>query len=362
MTPRQKAKYPRVYPKHGAWYWVEPRTGKWIRLCEQTDPESKLLERLSQERKRFERPQGAGNARPLIDEYVLKHRDAHREKAWPSYGKYAGNALRNIDVEDIDAATVMDVLKHWKGKLPMQRTMRAFLSGFFRWCIEERKMKTNPCNELKKWLAKPKASKVYITDDHFAAIRAAMASYEYTWRGKTLTAHINTGPMMQCFVDLCYLTMQRSTEIRLLKWSQVDESEGVIHFLPTKTEDSSGIAVDIVISPEIAAVLARIRDIDGKVKRIGEANVIHALDGSEYGATAVRAAWLRAAKRVKLDGLGYTVKAIRAKGLTDARNAGYDIEDLKEAAAHSTSRQTEDYIKRRSVPVSKVRLKIPRSA
>jgi integrase len=361
MAARKKAKYPRVYPKHGAWYWVEPRTGEWIRLCAQTDPESKLLERLSQERKRFERPEGTGDMRSLIDEYVRLHKAKHRERAWPKYGEYAGSGFRNANVKDVRPSHIDKWLtKKYAGKLPMQRVMRAFLSGFFQWCIKEDKIVLNPCREVK--LSKPKASKVYITDDHFSAIRAAMASYEYTWRGQTLTAHVNTGPMMQCFVDLCYLTMQRSTEIRLLKWSQVDEAAGVIHFLPTKTEDSSGIAVDIVISPEIAAVLARIREIDGKVKRIGEANVIHALDGSGYEATAVRAAWLRAVKRVKLDGLGYTVKAIRAKGLTDARNAGYDIEDLKEAAAHSTSKQTEDYIKRRSVPVSKVRLKIPRSA
>ncbi|KAA1012975.1 tyrosine-type recombinase/integrase [Paraburkholderia panacisoli] len=361
MATRKKAKYPRVYPKHGAWYWVEPRTGQWIRLCEQTEPESKLLERLGQERKRFERPEGVGDMRPLIDEYVQLHKAKHKERAWKSYGKYAGSGFRNANVKDVRPTHVSKWLKtKYEDKLPMQRVMRAFLSGFFQWCVDDGKIDANPCKEVK--LKKPKPSTVYITDEHFSAIRAAMVSYEYTWRGKTLTSHVKTGAMMQCFVDLCYLTMQRSTEIRLLKWSQVDEAAGVIHFLPTKTEDSSGIAVDIVTSPEIAAVISRIREIDGKVKRIGEANVIHAIDGSEYEATAVRAAWLRAVKRVGLQGLGYTVKSIRAKGLTDASKAGYDITDLQEAAAHSTSKQTEDYIKRRTVPVSEVRLKIPKRA
>ncbi len=160
-------------------------------------------------------------------------------------------------------------------------------------------------------------------------------------------------------VDLCYLTAQRSTEIRLLKWSQVDREAGVIHFLPTKTEDSSGIAVDFVISPEIAAVLDRVREIDGGVQRIGEANVIHALDGTPYEPTALRSAWDRAAERVKLHDLGYTVKMIRAKSLTDAERAGYDIKALQIAAAHSDTKTTEIYLKQRDVPVSDVRLHIP---
>ena len=79
---------------------------------------------------------------------------------------------------------------------------------------------------------------------------------------------------MQCFIDLCYLTAQRSTEIRTLKWSQIDRAAGVIHFVPSKTEESSGAAVDFKITPEIEAVLDRIREIDGR-PRIGDANVIH---------------------------------------------------------------------------------------
>jgi integrase len=357
---RKKAKYPRVYQNDGSWYWVQPGTNKWIKLCRVTDSEELLLERLLAEKKKHARPEGTGDMRPLIDEYVRKHRADHKEKAWPSYGKYAGMAFRNADAAKVDATAVMQALKHWKGKLAMQRVMRAFLSGFFQWCIEEGKIKTNPCRELKGWLAKPKPSKIYITDEHFAAIRAAMVSYTYTTgAGKTITGRINTGPMMQCFVDLCYLTAQRSTEIRLLKWKDVDRERGVIHFKPTKTEDSSGIEVDFTISPEIAAVLDRIREIDGGVQRIGDANVIHALDGSQYEPTAVRSAWDRAAERVKLHELGYTVKAIRAKALTDAERAGYDIAALQIAAAHSDSKTTQIYLKQREVPVADVRLRIP---
>ncbi|MFJ2995607.1 phage integrase central domain-containing protein [Pandoraea sp. NPDC087047] len=223
-----------------------------------------LLARLLAEKKRHARPDGTGDARRLIDDYVRKHKSRHKEKAWPAYGRYAGNALRNVNVSEIDATVVMQVLKHWRDKLHMQRVMRAFLSGFFRWCIEEGQMKTNPCHELRGWLKRPKPSAVYIPDDHFSAIRGALVSYSYMRSGKKVTGKVNSGPMMQCFVDLCYLTAQRSTEIRLLKWSQVDFAAGVIHFIPSKTEDSSGIAVDVTITPEIREVLKRVQELDGR--------------------------------------------------------------------------------------------------
>lgn len=355
---RKKAIYPRVYQSDGSWYWVEPVGGKWLRLCRIDEGEVKLLERLTEEKKKHARPEGTGDMRPLIDQYVRENKAAHKEKAWPSYGKYAGVGFRNSDVRAVEPGDIKTwIATKYKGKLPMQRAMRGFLSGFFQWCVDKKLRTTNPCREVK--LKKPKPSKIYITDDDFAAIRTAMLTITYTKAdGKVITQTVPTGPMMQCFVDLCYLTLQRSTEIRLLKWSQVDRSAGVIHYLPTKTEDSSGIAVDFRITPEIDAVLARIQAMD-KTPRIGDTNVVHAVDGAQYGATAVRSAWDRACERVGLADRGYTVKTIRAKALTDAERAGYDIKALQIAAAHSNERMTQDYIKQRNVPVSDVRLSIP---
>lgn len=357
---RKRARYPRVYSKHGAWYWVEPVSGRWIRLCSLRDDETKLVERLAEERKKRERPEGAGDMRPLIDQYVRENKHLHKEKAWPKYGDYAGNGFRKVNVADIKPAHVNNWLKvKYAGKLPMQRVMRAFLSGFFQWCVEKNRRETNPCKEVK--LKKPKPRQTYITDAHFAAIRAAMLEVTYERGGKTITAHVPTGPMMQCFVDLCYLTAQRSTEIRNLKWSDVDRQAGVIHFVPSKTEDSSGVRVDFKITPEIDAVLLRIRDIDGR-PTIGEMPVIHTRKGKRYAANTILKAWKMAAERAKLTEQGYTVKDIRAKALTDGERAGYDVKALQIAAAHTSEKMTETYLKQRNVPVADVRLHVPKSA
>ncbi|WP_257818004.1 tyrosine-type recombinase/integrase [Burkholderia glumae] len=291
---------------------------------------------------------------------MRENKHTHKEKAWPKYGEYAGNGFRKVNVEDVKPGHVTNWIKvKYAGKLPMQRVMRAFLSGFFQWCIDKGRIDANPCREVK--LRKPKPRQTYITDAHFAAIRGAMLSVTYDRAGSTITAEVPTGPMMQCFVDLCYLTAQRSTEIRNLRWSDVDRQAGVIHFVPSKTEDSSGVRVDFGITPEIDAVLARVRDIDGR-STIGDAPVIHTRRGAPYAANTVLKAWKEAAKRAGLEEYGYTIKDIRAKALTDGERAGYDVKALQVAAAHTDAKMTETYIKQRAVPVADVRLTVPKSA
>jgi len=53
------------------------------------------------------------------------------------------------------------------------------------------------------------------------------------------------------------------------------------------------------------------------------------------------------------------VKDIRARALTDAKKAGYHIDELQVAGAHADRATTEGYMKQRVVPVSTVRLRLP---
>ncbi|RQQ19689.1 integrase [Burkholderia stagnalis] len=366
MSPKRKLPL-RVYVRDGSYYWVQPYTEKWKRLCRVEDGEVRMLERLAAEKAKVEKIDGTGNIPHLVDKYVRLHEKDHKEKAWPAYGRYVKRGFADVDIDQMDVPYVRQFLKdNWKDKPHMQRVMRAFLSGFFDWCIDQRSMTTNPCRDVK--LKKPKPRTTLISAQHFAAIREAMLKFTYERGGRQLTGTVPTGPMMQCFIDLCYLTAQRSTEIRNLRWavdpkdpdncSWVDRAAGVIHFRPSKTEDSSGVAVDIVISPEIGAVIERARGI-GVVKG---AFVIHTKKGKPYAANSVLKAWKVAKERAGLVDVRYTIKDIRAMALTDADAAGYDTEALKERAAHTNEDQTRDYIKSRRIPVSDIRLHIPKTA
>lgn len=346
----------RVYESHGAYYWW-PKRGKWIRLCSISDGKTKMMSRLAEEMRKAEACRGIGDTPEYVRQYVEAERHSHKEAAWPMYGEYVKAAFADVNVAQIDAAYIDEFLtQKWEGKLAMQRVMRSFMSGFCRWCIRNRLMRDNPCQHIK--LKKPKPRKAYITDDQFAAIRRALVTDKLGHR-------VPAGEMMQCYIDLCYLTAQRTTDIRLLRWSQVDDAAGVIHFVPSKTEDSSGVAVDWPITPEIRAVLNRARDLGkrtpSKVSDLLDARadktVIQTLTGAAYGATGVRSAWDRACERVGID--GFTLRDIRAKALTDAKRAGYDIDDLMVASAHTNAKTTEIYIKQRETPLSQIRLKIP---
>jgi integrase len=356
----------RVYEKAGSFYWVR-KDNKWLKLCRADEGERRMLERLIEEKRKFEPSIGSGNMPRLVNEYMdkteSKYADSFRDE-WKRRGEGVRSYFRDWDVQQLDAAAVEEFLTtNWPDKLPTQRAMKAWLSKFCGWAVRKREIEVNPCREVE--VKKPKTRKVYIPDAAFLAIRdALMLSKPHPRTGKR--AAVPTGPMMQCFIDLCYLTAQRSTEIRNLRWSvddsdpfgcsYVDRENGVIHFVPSKTEDSSGEMVDWPITPEIDAVLQRAKLLD---PAFGQRYVIRDKRGDTKTDQAVRDAWEGAMERVGLAKAPYTIKDIRAKALTDAKKAGYDIDALQAAAAHTDRSTTAGYIKQREVPVSTIRLALP---
>jgi integrase len=339
----------RVYPRSGSWYWF-PKNGPWIKLCRIEDGERKMLERLAAEMKKREGSKGTGNIPAFVEMYIAAKKGEHREKGWSNYGNPVKADFADGDLEDADTAACKRFLRNnWSTKLSMQRAMRAFLSGFFQWCKEEGYYDApNPITGMR--LVSPKPRQVYITNEHFEAIRAQLASQ----------------PMILCMVDLCYLTLQRSTEIRDLRWRKTDEKtanwvdrdNGVIHFVPSKTRESSGIAIDWPITPEIEAVLERART-TGNVK---SPYVIHTPKGGQWVNTHALKMWHKACRAAGLASYKYTIKDIRAKAMTDAKSQGYEMDALMVAAAHSDIATTKVYMKDRKTPLSNIHLKLPKSA
>jgi integrase len=337
----------RVYAKSGSYYWF-PKGGNWIKLCRVDDGETKMLERLLAEKRKRETG-GTGDIPHRVDEYVKAEIHRHREKAWPYYGRYVKTCFADMNVQQVDAAAVSDFLEqNYAGKAHMQNVMRSFLRGFFVWCKKKRYFEgENPCNDVR--IETKTKRDVYITNEHFGIIRAHLAKH----------------PMMVCMIDLCYLTAQRSTEVRSLLWrpdgprcNWVDRDAGVIHFVPSKTIESSGAAVDWPITPEIAEVLERARQ-TGKVK---SNLVIHMKTGKAMAPHAAHYHWREACRTAKLESHGYTIKDIRSKALTDARQAGYDLKAIMEAAAHTKQSTTEGYFKQKAIPVSEIHLTLPKTA
>jgi integrase len=250
--------------------------------------------------------------------------------------KVVGKAFAEFDTAQVEARHVLQFINHWtaQGKLRMAQSYRSMLNQFFKWVIVQGDRSDNPVEPVKA--KAPRSRSRYITDAEFIAIRA----------------HLE--PMMMVYVDLLYLTGQRNKDIRTLRWQQIDE---MIHFQPSKTMHSTAVKVDIPITPQLAEVLARAKELMLDASRLSPF-VIHRPDGTAYNQRNLRWAW--DAARAKTDVRGCTLRDIRPKHATDAEKAGHSVEEISQGLAHADSSMTRTYLKQRVAKVGVVSLKLPK--
>lgn len=292
--------------------------------------------------------------RPNMPELIEKYCKSYFLTLTPSvqheyelqYGKVA-KAFEDFDVDVVRKKHCIDFLElNCKPGTRMMQAYKSRLVSFFRWASDRDYRTDNPASDIR--LKGPPKNNRYPTDAEYHAIRDAMLIGD---DGK-LT---RSGEMMQCFIDLLYLTAQRPTEIRLLRWSQIHD--GMIEIKPSKTLKSSGKSVNIPITNPIGAVLDRAKSI-GTVK--GMHYVIHQRDGSSYTRSGIGSAWKRACIRAGIKGV--TTRHMRPKATTDAMAEGYSLEDLQTTLAHTSKATTEGYVRELVTPISKVKMKLPKRA
>jgi integrase len=172
--------------------------------------------------------------------------------------------------------------------------------------------------------------------------------------------HDALSPIGQCFLELLYLTRQRPTEIRLLRESQVGPER--IHFRPTKTEESSGEEVDVLITPEIRAAIDRARERRPKRKvedlaRHRDPYIIQARDGDKYTKNGLYEVWRDACQAAGVKGV--TTRHVRPFALSEMERLGYDVREIQKAAAHASITTTEGYLDQHRDRLSDARLPLP---
>lgn len=358
----------RIYPKRNRFYLytAEPtlcpadgRPRKWHSLCKISDGEDKARE-LARKIIDHNRPDGcAGDFAERYRVYQIellakKNKDAPKDaarlqmfqeqiKILVGIGEVITDAFGAFNVGQVLPVDVAAFVDQWQGRR-MAQVYHSRLSDFFRWCCRRGYRTDNPVREVT--VEKPKKRSRYISDAEFHSIRDALLVGE---DGKPTLS----GKMVQCYVDLCYLLYQRTTEIRLLRWTDIDEATGVIRFTPTKTERSSGASVLVPLTPAIRDVL----DLARVAFSGSSLFVIRNQYGDPYTAHGIGTAWKRACGRAGVKNA--TLKDLRAKALTDAKRDGYAIEQISVGAAHTDTSMTEHYIKRRTTPTSELLLSLP---
>jgi integrase len=355
----------RIYQKRKRFYLfaateiVNPRTGKaakWHSLCRIEDGEERARQ-LAKEIQQYNRTGSGGDMPHYLGQYrvaMLRQRETDkpkeppRIKLWENGSKELcrvidkiAEAFNDFNVNQVLPVDVASFVDQWEGRRAAQVYLSR-LSDFFKWSARKGLRADNPCSLVR--VDKPKTRDRYITDSEYHRIRDALL----IGKDGRKTA---SGEMVQCYIDLCYLLYQRTTEVRLLRWDQVRE-EG-IYFKPTKTEASSGAKVLVPMTKALHKVLEHARQL-GSVKGL---YVIHTLQAKPYTTHGVGTAWERACERAGVENA--TLKDIRAKALTDAKRLGYSMEQIMVGAAHTDADTTSGYIKRRETPVSEVRLELP---
>lgn len=357
----------RIYVHRGKFQYFSPdpitnpatgKTSKWHPLCPVSAGEAFARETLNALLGRQEPVDGKGDfpiwfgkwRTQMLQQRDLKApKDPARLKTWQEGTKSLMSSLKIVEtgLADFDVAQVTPVdvatfLDQWEGRRSAQ-AYRGHLSKFFAWCCRKGLRETNPAREVE--VTAPKKRDVYITDEQFKSIKEALLA----GRGGM---YRRTGEMVVCYMDLLYLLYQRGTDIRLLRWDQVEEER--ILFKPTKTEHSSGAKVAVPIGEDARAVLARAKNI----RKLRSIYVIHTEEGQPYTSHGIGSIFERACKRAGIAGV--TLKDIRAKAATDAKNLGYQESQLQTALAHTDGATTRGYIRSRAVPVSEVILRLPK--
>jgi integrase len=166
--------------------------------------------------------------------------------------------------------------------------------------------------------------------------------------------------MFACIIDMSYLCWQRAKDFRLLKEAQIDETRtpALIRFKPSKTEKSSGLSIDIVVTPAIQDVIDRARAVKKSYKVISP-YLFPTKKGTPYVKSGLTSMWDRAreraiaqaAKEGREFGPAIQFKDLRALGATDAAKRGENRVNIQNRLVHTSGKTTDIYIKE-SVPTT----------
>lgn len=337
---------PRVQPKGGALYdthseYVDgKRRVVWTRLCSIDEGEAALYRALAQLRGEAGGPDLPG------------HVEAFRAHYLPTLGsvamqKDAGRMLDRIaadfsdfHVEQVRPSDVEDFTDGFGDKRSSARGHKAILSTFFKWCILRRNLRAdNPCREVtvRRGARRP----MVWTPQVFHAIRDAFGTGD-------------EAEMARCYIDLSFLIYQRATDVRLLERKRTEADAIVVR--PTKTRRSSGIEIEIPMTPAIRAVLDRAAAISKRWKVVCP-YVIHTRQGTAYTRSGIYDMFWKAGKVTGIKGAA--PKSLRNFAASEAKKHGATMDALQDALGHTTVATTQGYVSRATRRISTVELALP---
>lgn len=203
---RDKHLPPRVYLKHGQFWFVSKDTNKWIALGK-TMPEA-----MANWTKLIDRPTHITTMNSLFDRYMIEVSPLKSARSYKTNMAQVQN-LRSVfgdmqpaDITPVDIYKYMDARKEQGAPVGANRE-KALLSHVFSMAIRWGALADNPCRHVKRHTEYPRDR--YITDEQYLAV-------------KTIAS-----PLIRLAMDIAYLTGQRIGDILKIRLSDFT-AEGII--------------------------------------------------------------------------------------------------------------------------------------
>lgn len=336
---------PRVYPKHGAFYYVH-RDGRWEKLGID-------IEKVNKRAKLYNDSQGLyGTTVYWLDMFIVECEA--RVKA----GSLAKRTLEDYrkDIEplkiyfappmlptDIEPHHVQDYLEIGaQDNRPVRANHeKACLSSCISWLIRTGKVDgliVNPCMRASGIKRNPETARArYVTHDEYSEV-FAMAL-----------------PQVQALMELTYLTLQRP-ESDMLDWTVANLTTKGGKRILRVDQGKTGETVDITLSEDLDRLL---RKLVGEIPRIGKPLICgsrgkHA--GKRYTYDGISSMLKRAIAKANRErekkGIteriaSFGFRDLKGKGATDMWLSGVPIEKIQLLCGHKDKSTTEKYIKQR---------------
>lgn len=371
-----------MYVNHGAYYFVateptiDPRNKaagpkKWIKLCALEDGEPAMLNALAAI---IGSPITEEGSMPwCCAEFKARMLGEYTPKTVIAYGRHLdviADVFEHFHATQVTTKDWADFLRaRYAGKANTAQKMTALAGKLFRFIIGDLGLRQdNPIDQLDMSGYRTKVRTVLASHDQVAAIRAAALVGGH---GKQTP----NGRMLVCIIDMAYLCWQRAQDIRTLQESQIRPSPsglvgGSVTFTPSKTSRTSGLVVEVTITPAIAAVIERARAEKRRRQVISSyvfAATGHDNAGRPYSAGSLVEMWERARERAVAQaakegrdfGPLIQFRDLRALGATDAASRGEEHAEIQKRLAHTSGKTTSIYIKRAIAKVSALDMDLP---
>jgi len=367
----------RVYLKHGAYRFFSPtpirdpadgKLKKWIHLAYEHEGEEAMY--AARAALFADKSNDEGSMPFVCAEFKAKKLGKYAADTQAQYRQYLdviAEAFEDFQAAQVTTKSIADFLRDRfgsEGKHNTAQKYSALMRKLFKYVISELGLRQdNPVDQLDLSDYETERRLVLPTHEQVAAIRAAgMESKKRKDTGKTLPTA--SGPMFACIIDMTYLCWARAIDVRTLKESQIED--GRIRLKPSKTMKSSGKALDIVITPEIQAVIDRARAIKRQYEVISPF-LFPSRKGTAYTKSGLFSMWNRARDRL---GIGkdsppaerIQFRDLRSLGATDAARTGEQKDEIRKRLVHTTTKTSEIYIKDVIPEVSEIAMKLPWSA